>query len=361
MEEHMKAVARDSIIRVGIAGLGRSGWALHAFVLQRMPERFKVQAVFDLDRARASDAAKQLQCVKVSSYGDLVRSPEVDLIVIALPSNLHHAKAVEAARAGKHVLVEKPFATSVPAARRMLDAARRAGTIVTCNQNLRFAPDFRKVLEIVQSGVLGRIIQIRIAWHSYKRRWDWQTLKRMGGGTLNNDGSHVIDQALVLLGSGEIKVFCAMARSPLCLGDAEDHVKVLLHGRDMPLADIEMTNVCALAQDPWLVLGTKGTLTGSRVKLQWKYIDERALQARQVSREPTPDRSYNREEFTWLDGTYDIPQESYDMSVQRLYVHLCDVLQGRAPLDVTPESLARQIEVLEKCRAAASLRTLESW
>jgi hypothetical protein len=129
----------------------------------------------------------------------------------------------------------------------------------------------------------------------------------------------------------------------------------------MPLADLEMTNACALPQDPWLILGTKGSLSGSKAKLRWKRIDETALSEKKVSREPTPDRSYNKEEFAWLEGSYDVPQEPYEMSVERLYASLFDALRGTAPLEVTPESLIRQIRILEKCQRSGEMRVLGSW
>jgi scyllo-inositol 2-dehydrogenase (NADP+) len=352
---------KNKIVRVGIAGLGRSGWTLHALVLQSMPDSYRVESVFDANEARANEAAQKLHCTAASSYENLVHSREVDLVVVALPSHLHVSAGIEAASSGKHVLVEKPFATDAAGARRLDDAGRANGVIVTCNQNLRFSADFLKVREVVQSGLLGKLLQLRIAWHGFKRRWDWQTLLELGGGTLNNDGSHVIDQALVLMGEGELEVFCDMARTPLCAGDAEDHLKVLLYGKGLPLADLEITNACALPQDPWLVLGTKGTLGGGKAKLQWKHIDETALPVRKVLRESTPDRSYNREEFTWRSGSFDVPQENYEMSIQRLYSNLHGALTGKAPLEVTPESLVRQIAILEKCRKFAVLRSFSSW
>jgi predicted dehydrogenase len=70
------------------------------------------------------------------------------------------------------------------------------GRVLAPFQNRRYEPHFNKVKEIVASGKLGQIVQIRMAWHSFGRRWDWQTLREFGGGQLANNGPHLLDQAL---------------------------------------------------------------------------------------------------------------------------------------------------------------------
>ena len=98
--------------------------------------------------------------------------------------------------------------------------------------------------EVIQSGKLGRIVLVKIYAHSFGRSWDWQTLKKSGGGELRNNAPHIIDQALQLLGDKKPEVFCDLRRT-LTLGDAEDHVKITLRAPDSPLIDIEVTRACA--------------------------------------------------------------------------------------------------------------------
>ncbi|HLZ07911.1 MAG TPA: Gfo/Idh/MocA family oxidoreductase, partial [Chloroflexota bacterium] len=103
----------DRIVRVGIAGLGRSGWNIHVTTLEQLPEQFRVVAVCDVDPARRSEAETRLSCRSYAEFGELVRDREIDLVVVAGPSHLHSRQAIHALRAGKDVLVEKPFATSL--------------------------------------------------------------------------------------------------------------------------------------------------------------------------------------------------------------------------------------------------------
>jgi predicted dehydrogenase len=315
-----------------------------------MGDEFRIVAVGDASAGRQAEARGRLGCRTYSDVRELLEDEDVELVVVAMPSHLHPELAIEALNAGKHVIVEKPFAPSLEGADRMLAAARATGRILTGSQNYRYVGDFLKIREVIASGRLGRILLIRIAWHWFRRRWDWQTLKAFGGGSLNNDGSHVIDQALMLLGNAEPEVYCQMERTPLCSGDADDHAKVILRAPGAPLIDMEFTNACAYPQDMWLVMGTQGGLTGTHTQLRWKSIDPELLPPRPVSPEPTPDRSYNREELPWVEETCDLSREGHRESNARLYHDLFATVRHGAPLMVTPESIRRQIAVLERCR-----------
>jgi len=318
--------------------------------LEGMTNEYRIVAVCDPNPDRRTEAKTRLDCRAYSGFTEMFRDGEVDLVVIATPSHLHAELAIEAMHAGKDVIVEKPFATDLRDVDRMIQTGRETGRLVTGSQDQRYAPDFLKVREVIESGKLGRIIQMRIAWHWFRRRWDWQTLKEFGGGSLNNDGSHVIDQALVLFGDVEPEVFCHMERTPLSFGDAEDHVKVILRAPGAPTIDMEFSNAVAYPQDTWHVMGTQGGLSGSHSQLRWKSIDPDVLPVRQLSREPTPDRSYNREELPWVEETCDLSKEGHRTNNRRLYHDLYGTLRQQAPLAITPESIRRQIAVLEKCR-----------
>ncbi|MCC7354416.1 MAG: Gfo/Idh/MocA family oxidoreductase [Anaerolineae bacterium] len=338
-------------MRVGIAGLGRAGWGIHAETIARLPEMFRVVAVSDPDASRQQEARARFDCRAYGEYGDLVKDAGVELIVMAVPSQLHADYAVAALENGQNVLVEKPMANSLADVERMIAAARAGGRILTVNQNYRNMPVFLKVREIVASGMLGRIVMIRIAWHNFARRWDWQTLKEFSGGQLNNAGAHFVDLALLLLGDGvEPSVFCHMERTPVYSGDAESHAKIVLHAPGRPLVDIELTSVCAYAQDQWLVMGTQGGLTGNGKALRWKYFDPQALPPRPVDRTPTPDRSYNREQLPWVEVCYEVAMDDDPHGYVKTYRDLYGSLKEGKPLAITAESVRRQIAILDQCR-----------
>jgi len=341
-------------IKVGIAGLGRSGWNIHKKLLTQLPEMFKIVAVLDGKPERRKEAEKELGCRSYSEYSDLLSDEEVELMVVAMPSHLHAPWTIQALEAGKDVVCEKPMATCLADADKMIEAAKRTGRLLTIFQNRRYSDDFLKVKEVIGSGKLGRIVMIRMCVHSFSRRWDWQTLKEYGGGSLNNTGPHFLDQALQLMGDVEPKVFCHLERT-LTSGDADDHVKVILQAEGAPMIDLEITSCCAYPRDTWLVMGTSGGLTGTPKMLRWKYVDWSKMPPRPVDREPTPDRSYNREDLIWE------PEEVWEASKEpgpgqiQFYRDLYATMRQGKPLAITPESVRKQIAVLEECHRQCPL------
>ncbi|MEM2940789.1 MAG: Gfo/Idh/MocA family oxidoreductase [Thermoproteota archaeon] len=334
-------------IRVGISGLGRSGWSIHANTLEKCSSMYNVVAVSDPIEERRSEAVERFGCRAYSDFKSLVKDEEVELMVVATPSHLHAPQTIEALKAGKNVLCEKPMATSLAEADMMIRIAKETGKILTVFHNKRYLPDFLKILEIIRSGRLGRIVLIKMYSHTFGRRWDWQTLRRFGGGELNNNASHLIDQAVQLAGEELEVLFCDLQRT-LTLGDAEDHVKILLGTPYSTIVDIEVTRACAYPQNLWLVMGTQGGLTGTSNSLRWKYFNPEELPLRQVETEPVPDRSYNWEEIPWKEESWNL-DESYKSGEILFYEKLYKTLREGAPLGVTPESVRKVMYIIEKC------------
>ncbi len=338
----------NSTINVGIAGLGRSGWKIHANALAELPEQYRIVAVCDPDPERQAEAKARFHCRAYAEYDDLAADDEIELMVVATPSQLHLRDTVLALRRGKHVLVEKPMALSLAEVDEMIVVANETGKILTINQNYRYAEDFQKIKEIVESGVLGRILQIRLAVHQFRRRWDWQTLKKYGGGILNNHGAHMVDWAMQLIDDPEPDVFCRLETTPLYAGDAESHAKVVLKPENGPLIDIELTHACAYPQENWLIMGTQGSLTCDRKTVRWKYFVPDEVSPLELATKPTPDRSYNNEELPFHEEECQLQMVFSDW-VQRLFLDLYAAIREEKPLAITPESVRRQMAILQKC------------
>lgn len=343
----------ENLVRVGIAGLGRSGWSIHAGLLEPLKNKYRIVAICDPNQSRQKEAIDRFRCRAYRELNKLLKDPQVELVIVATPSYLHAIHSVQALKAGKDVVCEKPMALKLSDADRMIEVAKKTGHILTIFQNRRYSPDFVKVREVITSGKLGRIVMIRMVEHGFSRRWDWQTLKEFGGGTLNNNGPHFIDQALQLFGEAEPKIFCHLERTLTC-GDAEDHMKIILQGRGAPMIDLEITSACAYPQESWLIMGTQGGLTGSSNRLRWKYFDPHDLPLRTVEREPVPDRSYNAEDIPWKEETWDLSRDS-GPGQTGFYLDLYNILRKGVPLTITPESVRRQIAVIEECHKQCPL------
>lgn len=160
------------MLKIGIAGVGGLG-TLHLKTLLRMQDRVVVAALADpIEERRLGTrftatnnlglgAGEEATVGDIASYDDwsgLCDDPNLDVICIATPSDLHADAAVKGLANGKHVFTEKPMALSPPDCRRMLDAARMSGKTLMVGQCLRFFPSYVKAREIMQSGEYGRPI-----------------------------------------------------------------------------------------------------------------------------------------------------------------------------------------------------------
>jgi len=268
-------------------------------------------------------------------------------VVVATPSQMHADQSIRAMAAGKKVVCEKPMAVDIAEADKMIAAAKKNRALLSIFQNNRYAPDFQKVKGVIDSGKLGRIVLVKMSWNGFGRRWDWQTLKKFGGGSLNNTGPHPVDQALVLFGPEEPEVFSHLEKV-LTLGDAEDHVKIIMRAKGAPMIDLEISSCSAMPQDKWLVMGSQGGLSGSGSGLKWKYLKPEELPKREVDQNPTPDRSYNSEPYNWTEGTWTCPKDALPTPVC-FYNDLYRTIREGAPLVITAEHARRVMWFIDQC------------
>ena len=188
-------------IRVAIIGQGRSGRNIHGNFLARVPEQYKIVAVTDPIEKRRKRGEEEYGCESYGDYKEVLKRDDIDLIINASPSHLHVPITLDALNAGFNVLCEKPLARKVEEVDMLIEASEKAGKVLAIFQQSRYAPYFRQVRKVIDSGVLGRIVQISIKFSDFSRRWDWQCLQKNYGGSLLNTGPHPLDQALQLLGT----------------------------------------------------------------------------------------------------------------------------------------------------------------
>jgi predicted dehydrogenase len=321
-------------IKTGVIGLGRSGWSIHSLGIAAHP-LFSLAAVSDPVEERRREAEGRFGCRSYAEATDLIADPEVELVVVASPSHAHAPHAIAALRAGKHALVEKPMAQSEGEAGEMIAAARQAGRLLTAYQIRRLDPDFQQVQAVLASGVLGPLHQMRLGMYGYARRRDWQTLQRYGGGQLNNNGAHLVDQALQLAG-GEWSEPFADLRRVASAGDAEDHVKVAFRGKGRVLVEVELA-MSAYPLPRWFILGKYGSLVGESGRLDWKYYDPAHLPDLEVEEGPAPGRAYGiGETIPWVEESWEAPPREGDTR-DAFYDRLHASIREGAPLLVPPE------------------------
>lgn len=184
-------------VRFGIAGAGVIVREYHLPVMVTNP-RVEVVGICDVIEAAARRSAEQFNIPKTSrDYSALVAQSELDAVFVAVPNNLHAAVAVAAFAAGKHVLCEKPMASTVKEAGCMLAAAETAGRSLAIAHPWRCDQDYHWLHDVVASGCLGKIFKVRchaILTEGSPPVDSWRFKREIvGGGALTDLGIHAID------------------------------------------------------------------------------------------------------------------------------------------------------------------------
>ena len=157
-----------SIVRrplgVAIVGSGAVARIVRVPVYAQLSSTAQVVAVCDLDVSRARDLAGQFGAPEPAVYArleDVLEDERVDAVDVCTPHAAHAGPAIQALEAGRHVLVEKPIASTLEDGMRMVDAAARAGRVLAVNEQIRFGAGLRRAHELLEQGVVGELISVR--------------------------------------------------------------------------------------------------------------------------------------------------------------------------------------------------------
>lgn len=231
-----------------------------------------VAGVFDINTKVAREMARKLGTTVFASYEEVLESRAVDAVLMSTPHYVHRAMTIDAAAAGKHVLVEKPLATRLEDAEAMIEACRKAGVGLTVNYSFRYLPMIRKARQLVQDGALGEITGIQLIAHQFKDRgyWmgarsnspdDWRALReKCGGGFLIMTICHNVDYLYYITGLKATRVYSEWATlaSP---GDVEDIISVSSRWGDRAIGSLSASSIMRGADSgEERIWGTNGTL-----------------------------------------------------------------------------------------------------
>jgi len=178
--------------------------------------RCNVVAIASREPGRAAAVAQELGIPRsLGSYEELLTDPEVDAVYIPLPNHMHKEWTLAAARAGKHVLCEKPLAMTSADAQTMVDACRDAGVVLVEAFMYRLHPSWVAVRELVASGRIGRVSTIQ-SWFSYYNDdpSNIRNIRDVGGGALYDIGCYNVNLSRVLFGAEPTGVKATVVRDP---------------------------------------------------------------------------------------------------------------------------------------------------
>jgi len=335
-------------IETTIAGLGRAGWDIHWRQLLKGHPAYRVVAIIEPVAERRVEAEAEIGCRTYVSFRDFLQEPMGQLIVIATPSGGHGEEATACLDVGLHVAVDKPMCQATAEADAMIALARKRNRVLTCYHPYRYATDFLVIKDVLGSGRLGRVVEIKCNRSTFSRRNDWVMRKAKGGGQHNVWGSHTVDQCLQLLASPVKDVFSDL-QCTVTPGDADDHCKIIIRCESGAVIDAEVSNCMAFPPQPeWMVAGTCGGLVSEPGGIRVKWFDPKDAPRIAVQDGPAAGRRYdNDDKLAWQEELIPLPQTR---GFVEFYDNLADAIRNGAPLAITPESVRETIAVLETCR-----------
>lgn len=249
-------------IKIGIIGHGFMGHE-HETMLTDM-EGFKVVAISDIREEQLADVKAGIR--RCRSNEELFQDKEVQVVIIAANNNQHHDLAVQAARAGKDIICEKPVAMTVQELDDMIKVTQECGVKFTVHHQRRYDPDFRITKEILDQKSLGNVYLIKNLLYGFNGNMhDWHVYKSEGGGMLYDWGVHLLDQVLWMMPGAKIKSVYAEVRNIINF-EVDDYFKILLKFDNNVMAEIELGTYLLTDKDQdkwferhWLMSGDKGT------------------------------------------------------------------------------------------------------
>ena len=331
-------------IRVGLIGFGYASQTFHVPLLQATPG-FHLTAVASTRPAEVRAALPGLQVI--ADAGELARHPGIDLVVIATPNDTHAPLAEVSLRAGRHVVVDKPFTVTAAEARHLAAVARQDDRLLSVFHNRRWDSDFLTVQEAVRRGLLGRVVLCESRFDRYRPevRDRWREGIAPGAGLLYDLGPHLIDQALLLFGVPDT-VQATLARQRAGARNADYFHLVLRYGEGLVVT----------LQAGMLVSGgsARFTIHGDRASLLKRRPDVQEDQLRAGLVPGAPGWGVDPDDAVLADGATGETRalKAVPGDQRGYYAALREALRGRAPNPVTPAQGATAIALIEAALAA---------
>ncbi|MCW3478437.1 oxidoreductase [Neisseriaceae bacterium JH1-16] len=331
------------MIRVALIGYGYAGRVFHAPLLQAVPGLHLTL----VGSSRPDEVRAALPGVAVLPPEQALLQPDIDLVVIATPNDSHAPLARQALEAGKHVVVDKPFALDLAEAQGVAALAAERGRVLSVFHNRRWDSDFLAVRAAIGDGLLGEVAHFESHIDRYRPqvRERWRESAVPGGGIWCDLGPHLVDQALQLFGQ-PLAVSAQLARQRDG-AQAVDWVHVLLdYGPRRVVLHASM--LVAGGSPRFTVHGSRGSLVKVSADIQ-----ERQLLAGLTPR--SAEWGIDDEPARFYDGA---DGSVRDLAVPRgfqqaYYEQLRDALLGKGSNPVAPEQALAVMRVIEAAQQSA--------
>ena len=328
---------------VGYGGMG--GW--HAGYLLKS-DVCELAGIYDTDPARRALATER-GIFAYESLDALLLDPNVEIVVVVVPNDLHLPIVKAALEAGKHVVCEKPVAMSSEELAQMIEAAKKNGKIFTVHQNRRWDKDFIMMKQVYESGELGEIfgIESRVLG-SRGIPGDWRARKEHGGGMILDWGVHLIDQMLQLVSDRKLtSLYCRCEH--ITNDEVDDGFKLDLYFEGGLVGRIEVGTSHFIEMPRYYMTGTNGSAIINFWRDDCHIVSCKNWEDKDVvpvvtaagltkTMAPRNENTIQKSE---------IPRPTSD--VHEYYRNLCQAIDGKAEPIVTHAQQIRLMKIMEAC------------
>jgi len=346
------------MIEVGLIGFGLAGRAFHAPVIRAVPG-MRLAAILQRSGNEAAEKYPDLRLVRTME--ELLAIREIRLVVIATPNDTHFALARQCLAAGRDVVVDKPFTTTLEEAHSLVQFARQAGRLITVYQNRRYDGDFQAIRKLAEEGTLGRIVRFETNYDRYRpqrKPGAWRESSRAGNGILFDIAPHLIDHALVLFGLPQ--AVAADVRIERENAVADDAFDIMLHYPGGMRAVLRSCILAAAPRPRFVLFGTKGSFVKQTFDPQENNLRHGNI-PKDTSWGAEPEENWGVLTTPSGDGFTQrrIPPAGSDY--RDYYANVRDAILGKAALAVTPEWSLDVMRILELARESSQKGCIIPW
>ncbi len=256
-------------VKYGLVGIGNtlnSAWPYHYVGCKNNP-KIEFVSVYDINQKKATKLAKIFKLKTFASYEDLLES-DIDAVLVLVPHHAHEEVVKKAAKAGKHILCEKPMATTLEGCDQMIKATKKAGVKFMIAENHRFLPAHQNIHDFVDQGTVGKVFMIRSyegvpEVHNVNNPESWKAHPiKAGGGALMDMGVHKFATFNWILNDTVDSAYCWITKQLTKLPEkAEDNAFIFLKYQSGVIVECVLSfTVNAPSSNQLEIYGTEGTL-----------------------------------------------------------------------------------------------------